>query len=97
VRYGTPDEERISTSHVERMNLTIRMNNRRFTRLTNAHSKSIKHHIAMQNIFFAWYNWSRKHSTIKTTPAVASGLAERLWTMKQLLEKAAEIKFSATS
>ena len=91
VRFGKPDEDRISTSHVERLNLTIRMNNRRFTRLTNAHSKSFKHHVAMQNIFFAWYNWCRKHSTIKTTPAVASGLAEKQWTLKTLLERAATV------
>jgi len=89
-RFGLPDEDRISTSHVERMNLTIRMNNRRFTRLTNAHSKSLKHHVAMQAIFFAWYNFCRKHETIKQTPAMASGLAEKVWTIRVLLEKAAE-------
>lgn len=91
VRFGNPDEERISTSHVERLNLSIRMHNRRFTRLTNAHSKSLKHHVAMQNIFFAWYNFCRKHETIKTTPAVASGLAEKAWTIKQLLGRASQI------
>lgn len=91
VRYGNPDLSMITTSHVERFNLTMRMNNRRFTRLTNAHSKSLKHHVAMQNIFFAWYNFCRKHSTIKTTPAVASGLAEKPWSIKQLLENAVKI------
>ena len=90
-RFGNPDEDRISTSHVERMNLSIRMHNRRFTRLTNAHSKSLKHHVAMQNIFFAWYNFCRTHSTIGSTPAVASGLSEKAWTIKQLLENAAAI------
>ncbi len=88
-RFGNPDESMISTSHVERFNLTIRMNNRRFTRLTNAHSKSLKHHKAMQAIFFAWYNFCRKHETIKQTPAMASGLAEKAWTITQLLERAA--------
>lgn len=89
VRYGNPDLSRTTTSHVERFNLTMRMNNRRFTRLTNAHSKSLKHHVAMQNIFFAWYNFCRNHSTIGMTPAMASGLAEKAWTIRQLLENAA--------
>ena len=90
-RFGNPDEALISTSHVERFNLTIRMSNRRFTRLTNAHSKSLKHHVAMQNIFFAWYNFCRNHSTIKKTPAMASGLAEKSWTLRELLVRASEI------
>jgi transposase-like protein/IS1 family transposase len=86
---GEPEENRISTSHVERLNLTVRMNNRRFTRLTNAHSKSPKHHVAMQAIFFAWYNFCRKHETLKgATPAMASGLAESPWSVRELLEKA---------
>jgi len=65
-RFGNPDHDRICTSHVERLNLTLRMNMRRFTRLTNAHSKSLKHHEAMQAIFFAWYNFCRKHETPPT-------------------------------
>jgi transposase-like protein/IS1 family transposase len=60
-RFGNPDFDKICTSHVERLNLTLRMNMRRFTRLTNGHSKSPKHHAAMQAIFFAWYNFCRKH------------------------------------
>lgn len=88
--FGDCDFERISTSHVERHNLTIRMNNRRFTRLTNAHSKSHKHHVAMQAIFFAWYNFCRKHETLKgKTPAMASGISDKSWSMSQLLEFAA--------
>ena len=89
-RFGSPDESRISTSHIERLNLTIRMNNRRFTRLTNAHSKSLKHHKAMQAIFFLWYNYARTHETIKQTPAMASGLAEKKWTVKELVLKVAQ-------
>ena len=89
-RFGNPDFDRICTSHIERANLTLRMHLRRFTRLTNAHSKSLKHHTAMQAIFFAWYNFSRKHETLKgQTPAMASGLAEKPWTIKELLERAA--------
>jgi hypothetical protein len=89
-RFGSPDHKRICTSHVERLNLTLRMNMRRFTRLTNAHSKNLKHHKAMQAIFFAWYNFCRKHETIKETPAMASGLTEKRWTVKQLLTQAAK-------
>lgn len=89
-QFGNPDEDRICTSHVERMNLTIRMNSRRHTRLTNAHSKSLKHHTAMQAVLFAWYNFCRKHETLKgNTPAMAAGLAEKVWTIRELLEEAA--------
>jgi IS1 family transposase/transposase-like protein len=87
--FGDPKPEKICTSHIERLNLTLRMNLRRFTRLTNAHSKKLKHHVAMQALLFAWYNFCRKHMTIKTTPAVASGLTERAWTIRELLEEAA--------
>jgi transposase InsO family protein len=66
------------------------MHLRRFTRLTNAHSKTIKHHRAMQAIFFAWYNFCRKHEALgKQTPAMAAGLAERAWTIQELLVQAA--------
>jgi IS1 family transposase/transposase-like protein len=86
--YGAPDHDRICTSHIERFNLTLRMNVRRFTRLTNAHSKSLKHHAAMQAIFFAFYNFVRKHEAIKTTPAVAAGLAAAQWSLKDLIQRA---------
>jgi len=88
-RFGNPEWSQICTSHVERLNLTLRMNLRRFTRLTNAHSKSAKHHAAMQAIFFAWYNFVRVHQTIKKTPAMAAGLEAKPWTIKQMLETAA--------
>jgi hypothetical protein len=66
------------------------MNNRRFTRLTNGHSKSIRHHVAMQAIFVAWYNYARKHEALKgKTPAMASGLSDHAWTIKEMIEKAA--------
>jgi IS1 family transposase/transposase-like protein len=84
--YGNPDHDRICTSHIERLNLTLRMNVRRFTRLTNAHSKSLRHHKAMQAIFFAWYNLCRSHEAIKKTPAMAAGLVNRVWTVSQLIE-----------
>ena len=88
-QFGNPDHNRICTSHVERANLTVRMQLRRFTRLTNAHSKSLAHHVAMQAIFFAWYNFCRKHETLKTTPAVASGCAVAPWNLRELLDSAA--------
>jgi transposase-like protein/IS1 family transposase len=89
--FGAPDEQRVSTSHIERMNLSVRMQLRRFTRLTNGHSKSPKHHVAMQALYFAWYNFARKHEALKnTTPAMASGLTDHAWTIKELLEQAAE-------
>jgi IS1 family transposase/transposase-like protein len=90
--FGRPDPEKICTSHVERLNLTLRMNLRRFTRLTNGHSKSLKHHRAMQALFFAWYNFCRKHEGLKgMTPAMANGLAEKRWIMGELLENASRI------
>jgi len=90
--FGEPEEDRISTSHIERFNLTVRMTLRRFTRLTNAHSKSLRHHTAMQALFVAWYNFARKHETLKgNTPAMASGLSDHVWTIKELLERAGEI------
>ena len=88
--FGSPDPEKICTSHVERVNLTLRMNLRRFTRLTNAHSKSWVHHEAMQNIMFAWYNFCRVHASLeKQTPAMASGLADSTWSIEKLLNEAA--------
>jgi IS1 family transposase len=89
--FGAPEDDRISTSHIERFNLTMRMTSRRHTRLTNALSKSLKHHVAMQAIVIAFYNFCRKHETLEgKTPAMASGLTDKVWTIKQLLENAAE-------
>src|SRR3954469_6990484 len=90
--FGDCDDDRISTSHIERFNLTLRMSCRRHTRLTNAHSKSLKHHVAFQAIVIAHYNFCRKHETLKgQTPAMASGLAASVWSVKDLLENAAAV------
>jgi transposase-like protein/IS1 family transposase len=79
----------ICTSHVERSNLTIRMQNRRFTRLTNAFSKKWENHELMFALFVAWYNFCRPHMTLGTTPAVAAGLATGKWSLEQLLRVSA--------
>lgn len=86
---GDVTESEIGTSRIERQNLSIRMHNRRLTRLTNAHSKTARNHDAMTGLYFAWANWCRKHSTIKTTPAVKAGLTDRQWTIAELLMAAA--------
>jgi hypothetical protein len=89
VRFGNPDEDKISTSYSERLTLTVRMQNRRMTRLTNAHSKKVENHAAMMSIFAAWYNFCRKHETLKRTPAMAAGLSGTKWSIKELLQAAA--------
>lgn len=72
-----------------RVNLTTRMTVRRLTSLTNAHSKKIRNHDAMLGLYFAWYNFCRKHQSIKVTPAQKAGLAGECWTLERLLKEAA--------
>jgi len=88
IRSGEPNVANICTSHVERHNLTIRMQVRRLTRLTNAFSKRWENHEAAIALFFAFYNWCRPHMTLKTTPAVASGLTDHVWSVPELLANA---------
>jgi IS1 family transposase len=88
--WGNPDMDFVCTSHVERNNLSMRMGCRRLTRLTNAHSKKGENHEAALALWFAYYNFVRVHMTLKTTPAVAAGLADRPWSMLELLEKLAQ-------
>ncbi|MBC7818661.1 MAG: IS1 family transposase [Planctomycetaceae bacterium] len=87
---GSPKHDRASTSFVERSNLSIRMGVRRFTRLTNGFSKKWKNHEAALALWFAYYNYSRKHMTLKETPAMASGLADHVWTIRELIEESAK-------
>jgi len=82
---GLPDKAHISTSFVERQNLTVRMSNRRYTRLTNAFSKKLFNHECSVALHFMHYNFVRKHQTIKTTPAVAAGLADHVWTIEEMV------------
>lgn len=84
-RWGNPDPERISTSHVERQNLTMRMMIRRLTRLTNAFSKKWENLKAALALHFAYYNFCRIHKTIRCTPAMEAGIANTVWTVKDLL------------
>jgi IS1 family transposase len=82
---GRPCRERISTSHVERQNLSIRMGMRRMTRLTNAFSKKWENLEAAYALWFAYYNFCRKHQTLRVTPAMESGLTDHIWAIKELL------------
>jgi IS1 family transposase len=82
---GRPEAHRISTSHVERQNLTVRMHLRRFTRLTNAFSKKLENMKAALSLYFAWYNFCRIHSSLRVTPAMASGIASEVWSPSMLL------------
>jgi hypothetical protein len=76
-KIGSSKEKHVSTSYAERQNLTIRMHMRRLMRLTKAFSKKFESHCHMMAIYFVWYNFIRKHTTLKTTPAVAAGPAEQ--------------------
>jgi IS1 family transposase len=82
---GNPDPKRISTSYVERANLSMRMGLRRYTRLTNAHSKKLENHCAALAIFFMHYNFARIHSTIRCSPAMAAGVTPHLWSIAEIV------------
>ncbi len=82
---GNPDPKHVSTSFVERQNLTMRMGMRRFTRLTNAFSKKVENHAAMVAIHFLHYNFARIHKTLRITPAMAAGLADHVWSLDEIV------------
>jgi IS1 family transposase len=82
---GNPDPERICTSIVERQNLTMRMQIRRLTRLTNAFSKKWENHWAALCLYFAYYNFCRIHKTIRVTPAMEAGITDHVWELAELL------------
>ena len=82
---GNPDPKHISTSYVERQNLTMRMSMRRFTLLTNAFSKKVENLEAAVALHFMWYNFGRVHQTLRVTPAMEAGVADHVWTMEEII------------
>jgi IS1 family transposase/transposase-like protein len=85
VRDGRPDPKHVSTSHVERSNLSLRMHLRRFTRLTNAYSKKLENLKAVVTLYFAWYNYCRVSQSLRVTPAMEAGLTDHIWSIAELL------------
>jgi IS1 family transposase/transposase-like protein len=85
IRDGQPDIRHISTSYVERSNLSLRMHLRRFTRLTNAFSKKLENLKAAVSLYMAWYNFCRVHTTLRVTPAMQAGLTDHVWSIIELL------------
>lgn len=82
---GDPNPKHISTSYVERQNLTMRMSMRRFTRLASAFSKKIENHAAAVALYFMYYNFGRVHQTLRVTPAMEAGIADRVWSIKEIV------------
>jgi hypothetical protein len=93
---GNPDPAHISTSYTKRHNLTMRMQMRRFTRLTNAFSKKIENHCHSLALYFVWYNWVRLHKAHKVTPAMAAGLTGKLMEMKDIVAQIDDAEMRAT-
>jgi len=83
---GCPDAAHVSTSHIERQNLTMRMNMRRFTRLTNAFSKKLDNHLHSVALFYMHYNFVRVHQSLRVTPAMEAGLTTRLWSIEDIIQ-----------
>jgi IS1 family transposase len=81
---GDPDPAHVSTSFVERQNLTMRMSMRRFTRLTNGFSKKVENHAAAVALHFIHYNFARIHKTLRITPGMAAGIADHVWSMEEI-------------
>ena len=82
---GNPDPEHISTSYVERQNLTMRMSMRRFTRLTNAFSKKVENHGHALALYFMYYNFARIHKTLRVTPAMEAGIDQHAWSVEEIV------------
>lgn len=81
---GNPAENGISTSFVERQNLTMRMSMRRFTRLTNGFSKKIENHAHAIALHFMYYNFGRIHKTLRVTPAMEAGISDHVWSLEEI-------------
>ena len=82
---GSPDPDHISTSYVERQNLTMRMSMKRFTRLSNAFAKKLAMHRHALALYFYWYNWVRQHKAHRLSPAMAAGITDRLWSREDMV------------
>ena len=82
--FGDPDDRHISTSYVERQNLTMRMSMRRFTRLTNGFSKKVENHIHAISLHFMYYNFARIHKTLRVTPAMEAGVSSHVWSLEEI-------------
>jgi len=82
---GRPNPQRISTNHVERQNLTMRMKMRRFTRLTNALSKEAENHLWAIALHYMHYDFCRVHQTLRVTPAMEAGVADHVWTLEEVV------------
>ena len=82
---GNPDRELISTSYIERQNLTMRMSMRRFTRLTNGFSKKIENHMHAIALHYMYYNFCRIHKTLRCTPAMEAGVSKTLWSIEDIV------------
>lgn len=82
---GNPDMRHVSTSYIERANLTMRMHNRRFTRLTNAFSKKLTNHMHSISLHFMFYNFCRIHASLRISPAMAAGVDDHLWSMEEVV------------
>lgn len=91
---GNPDPDHVSTSYAERANLTMRMCMRRFTRLTNAFSKKIENHCAAISLHFMYYNFVRRHQTLRVTPAMAAGVTNRLWSVEDIVGLLPELHYN---
>jgi hypothetical protein len=81
---GNPDDKHVSTSFVERQNLTMRMSMRRFTRLTNAFSKKLENHEHAIALHFMYYNFGRIHQSLRITPAMAAGISDHVWSLEEI-------------
>lgn len=82
---GEPDPAHVSTSYVERQNLTMRMQIRRFTRLTNGFSKKVENHCHSLSIHYAWYNFARYHQSLRMSPAIKAGVSDHLWSIEDIV------------
>lgn len=89
---GNPDKAEISTRYVERQNLTIRMGSRRFTRLANAFSRKPENHIHALALHFMYYNFTRRHMSLRVSPAMKAGIADHLWSIEEIVDLLPELK-----